>query len=390
MRYPADISSFGGEFSMHFLSFLIKPASGLCNLHCRYCFYEDETNNRSEKNRGIMKEVTMHLLIDRAFQEVSPNGRILFAFQGGEPTIAGLPFFRRFVDCVKSFQTPHVSVSYAIQTNGTLLDEEWAVFFQENRFLVGISMDGDKALHNLYRKDPAGKDTWNQVVKSLRLLQKNHVDVNALCVVTGQAARHPEKIYREMKSLGLEHLQYIACLDPIGEPKGKRIWSLSPESYGSFLCRLFDCWYQDWEKGQYHSIRLFDDYIHILLGDGASTCSTCGRCGSYFLVEADGSVYPCDFFALDDWYMGDIKTCSLSDLASGETVRRFLAESAKKPLECAGCRYSSVCNGGCRNDWVMASSGVQNYYCASFRMLLDYAMPRMQLIAHAELRQRSR
>lgn len=375
---------------MHFLNFLIKPASGLCNLRCRYCFYEDETNNRSEKNRGIMKEETMNLLIDRAFQEIDPDGRISFAFQGGEPTIAGLPFFRHFVDRVKSLRPHRVSVSYAIQTNGTLLDEEWAGFFKENRFLVGISMDGDKVLHNLYRKDPAGNDTWNRVMKSLKLLQKNNVDVNALCVVTKQTARHPEKTYRELKSIGIGYLQYIACLDPICEPKGKRMWSLSPESYGSFLCKLFDCWYNDWEKGQYHSIRLFDDYIHILLGDGASTCSTCGHCGSYFLVEADGSVYPCDFFALDEWYMGDLKAHSLSELASSETARRFLAESANKPPECKGCRYSSICNGGCRNDWIVAPSGMQNYHCAAFRMLLDYAMPRMQIIAHAERRQRDR
>ncbi len=375
---------------MRFLNFLVKPASGLCNLRCLYCFYEDETNNRSEKNRGIMKDETMDLLIDRAFQEIDSDGRISFAFQGGEPTVAGLSFFRRFVDRIKSLQTPRVSVSYAIQTNGSLLDEEWAAFFRENRFLVGISLDGDKALHNLHRKDPVGGDTWNRVVKSLKLLQKNNVDVNALCVVTGQAARHPERIYRELKSLGIGYLQFIACLDPIGEPRGCRPWSLSPESYGSFLCKLFDCWYRDWEKGQYHSVRLFDDYIHILLGDGASTCSTCGRCGSYFLVEADGSVYPCDFFALDSWCMGNLRTHSLSELASGDTALRFLAESAKKPAECAECRYGSICNGGCRNDWDQGSSGIRNYYCMSFRMLLDYAMPRMQLIARAELMQRSR
>lgn len=375
---------------MRFLNFLIKPASGSCNLRCRYCFYEDETNHRVEKSRGIMRDETMDLLIDRALNEIDPNGMVSFAFQGGEPTLAGLEFFRRFTDRVSSKKPPHFTVSYAIQTNGTLLDEEWASFFKENRFLVGISLDGDKSLHNLYRRDAAGEDTWNRAVKGLKLLQKHEVDVNALCVVTGQTARHPERTYRELKSLGFRYLQYIACLDPIGESHGSRAWSLSPEAYGAFLCKLFDCWYADWEKGQYHSIRLFDDYIHILIGDNASTCSTCGRCGSYYLIEADGSVYPCDFFALDDWYMGNLKTDSLSELAAKETTSRFLEESRKKPEECSLCRYSAVCNGGCRNDWTIDSTGVRNYYCSSFRTLLDYAMSRMQLIARAELRRRTR
>ena len=375
---------------MRNLSFLIKPASGLCNLRCRYCFYEDETNNRMEKSRGLMSDEIMDLLIERAFKEIDPNGRIQFAFQGGEPTVEGLPFFRRFAKRTASLKPSGVTVSYAIQTNGTLLDEEWAVFLKENRFLVGISLDGDKSLHNLYRKGPAGEDTWNLALKGLKLLQKHDVDVNALCVVTAQTARHPEKTYRELKSLGFKYLQYIACLDPIGELRGARPWSLSPEAYGVFLCKLFDCWYQDWEKGQYHSIRLFDDYIHILLGDGSSTCATCGRCGSYYLVEADGSVYPCDFFALDDWFMGNLETQTLSELSSCKTAERFLEESRNKPAACAECRYGDICSGGCRNDWICDDSGMRNYYCASFRALLDYAMPRMQLIARVELVQRNR
>ncbi len=375
---------------MRYFSFLIKPASGLCNLRCRYCFYEDETNNRSEKSRGIMTGETADLLLERTFSQIEPRGRVSFAFQGGEPTVAGLPFFRRFVDRVQALRPQDVSVSYAIQTNGTLLDDAWASFFQENGFLVGISLDGEKSLHNLYRTDASNEDTWNRAVRGLRLLQKHKVDVNALCVVTAQTARHAEQTYRTLKALGFEYIQYIACMDPMGEPRGTRPWSLSPAAYGKFLCRLFDCWYQDWETGRYHSIRLFDDYIHILLGDGASTCATCGRCGSYFLVEADGAVYPCDFFALDDWCMGSLKTHSFSELAASDAAKRFLQEGRQKPAACADCRYGSICNGGCRNDWVRDGLGVRNYYCEAFRALLDYAMPRMRLIAQAERRQRFR
>ena len=375
---------------MRHINFLIKPASSLCNLRCRYCFYEDEANNRAQKSLGIMPEATVDALLLRAFTAIEPGGEISFAFQGGEPTVAGLAWFRAFVEKAEAQTPPRVSVQYAIQTNGTLLDDEWASFLAEKHFLVGLSMDGEKALHNLYRKDAVGEDTWNRVQKSLALLQKHGADYNALCVVTGQAAKHPERVYRELKRLGFRYLQFIACLDPIGEPRGQRPWSLSPAAYGDFLCRLFDLWYADWKAGDYHSVRLFDDYIHILLGDGASTCATCGKCGSYFVVEADGSVYPCDFFALDDWRLGSITEMSLADLANTDRAKAFIAVGRQKPQECAACRYSRVCNGGCPNDRTRNDPAPHNYYCASFKKLLDYAMPRMQEIARAEyaLRQR--
>ncbi len=375
---------------MRRIRFLIKPASSLCNLRCRYCFYEDEANHRGQKSLGVMSEATADALLRRAFSAVEPGGEIGFAFQGGEPTVAGLTWFRRFVEKAEAQRPPRVSVQYAIQTNGVLLDGEWASFLAEKRFLVGLSMDGEKALHNLYRKDAAGEDTWNRVQKALVLLQKHRAEVNALCVVTAQVAKHPERVYGELKRLGFRYLQFIACLDPLGEPRGQRPWSLSPAAYGTFLCRLFDLWYADWKAKDYRSVRLFDDYIHLLLGDGASTCATCGRCGSYFVVEADGSVYPCDFFALDGWRLGSIEEASLAELAKADRAEAFLAIGRQKPAECAACRYGRLCGGGCPNDRTRNDGQPHNYYCESFKKLLDYAMPRMTEIARAEYAMRRR
>lgn len=375
---------------MRHINFLIKPASSLCNLRCRYCFYEDEAQNRTQKSHGILSEQTRETLLHRAFEAVEPGGSIRFAFQGGEPTVAGLDFFQGFVARAKALCPPRVSLYFAIQTNGTLLDEDWAAFLARERFLVGLSVDGEKDLHNLYRRDAEGRDTWNRVQKALKLLQKHRVETNALCVVTAQTAKHPESVYQALKRLGFAYLQFIACLDPIGEPRGTRPWSLTPEAYGTFLCRLFDLWYADWETGHYHSIRLFDDYIHILLGDGATTCSSCGKCGTYFVVEADGSVYPCDFFALDAWRLGNLADHTLSELMQTEPAQRFLRESGQKPAACAACRYGRVCNGGCKNDWVRTELGSENYHCKAFSALFDYAMPRMQRIAKAELAMRQR
>ena len=375
---------------MKTVSFLIKPASSLCNLRCRYCFYADEAKNRAQASMGLMQENTTELLIREAYSVVDPRGFVSFAFQGGEPTLAGLEFFRYFTARARELKPSGVSISFSIQTNGILLDEEWARFFLEENFLVGISLDGFSDLHNLYRTDAEGKSTWNRIIKNAALLQKMGVRVNALCVVTAQCARSPQKVYQTLKKLGFEYMQFIACLDPIGEGRGSRQWSLKPEAYGQFLCRLFDLWYRDWETGNYHSIRLFDDYIHLLLGDGGSTCATCGQCGGYFVMEADGSLYPCDFFTLDEWRIGKLGEESLSVIAESEIFRRFLSQSAQKPVECTACLWRGLCNGGCPNDRINDEKGVHNYYCDAFRMLFEHSGERMQRIAGAELAERRR
>lgn len=371
---------------MRHVSFLIKPASSSCNLRCRYCFYEDESENRSLKNMGLMSRETAEILLQRAFAEIEPGGTLSFAFQGGEPTVAGLDFFRFFTQRARALRPERVQLAFSIQTNGTLLDEEWAAFFHKEDYLVGLSLDGFKDCHDLHRLDAAGKPTWNRVTRALAVLNRQRVKVNALCVVTARCARNPERAYRELKKLGFQYMQFIACLDPIGSARGQEPYSLTPELYGKFLCRLFDLWYRDWEAGQYHSVRLFDDYVHILLGDGASTCAACGSCGGYFVVEGDGSVYPCDFYVLDAWRMGSLREQSLSELAGSENGRRFLRWGAQKPEECAACRWRGICNGGCKNDWVTDAAGnPHNYYCTAFQTLLDYAMPRLTTIARAEL-----
>lgn len=371
------------------INFLIKPASSNCNLRCKYCFYDDESKNRTLKSMGIMTQNTVDLLLKKAFDAIDPQGHINFAFQGGEPTVVGLEFFREFTRKARA-QCPHgVGISFAIQTNGTLVNEDWAEFFHREGFLVGISMDGYKDLHNLHRVDAAGNGSWGKVIQGLKLMKQHRVEVNALCVVTRRCAQHPEKAYRELKKLGFRYIQFIACLDPIGEVRGAMPYSLTPQAYGDFLCAVFDSWYRDWKMGDYHSIRLFEDYVHILLGDNSSTCASCGKCGSYFVVEADGSVYPCDFFALDFWKMGTLAECSLEELEEGEQAQAFLSWGMEKPKQCASCRWSRICNGGCKNDWVIGQAPY-NYYCQAFQKLFGYAESRLVSIAKAEQAARNR
>ena len=372
---------------MKFVYFLVKPASGLCNMRCKYCFYEDESAHRLTKTMGIMTAETSRILIQRAFAAVSPGGCISFSFQGGEPSLAGLDFFEHFVQTVAALQPGNCTVTYAIQTNGLLLDGKWAAFFKKHRFLVGVSVDGGQTLHDTHRVDTAGKGTWERVMQGIRLLQKAQVEVNLLCVVTKQCAKNPVRVYKALKQTGVGYLQMIPCLDPLEERRGAMPYSLLPEDYGSFLCRLFDAWYQDWQAGRYISIRLFDDYIHLAMGLPAGTCSTCGSCGSYFVVEADGGVYPCDFYVLDAWKMGNIHDNDLQQLQKSAAAVRFLQESLTHPDGCLQCHWYRLCNGGCKRDWYTQNGKQRNYYCAAFRQFFSYAAPKMMAIIREESRQ---
>ncbi len=279
---------------------------------------------------------------------------------------------------------PRVQVEYAIQTNGLLIDEKWAAFFAKEHFLVGLSLDGCQELHDLNRRTAGNDETWKPVTRALRILQQHGVDVNVLCVVTGSHACKPQKIYARLKKLGVDHLQFIVCMEPLGAARGDAAFALPPQAYSYFLCCLFDLWYQDWMQGAPVSIRLFEDYVHLLLRDGATTCSTCGQCGGYLVVEADGSVYPCDFYCLDDWKLGSLQENSLAELLTGKTMQRFRTRADAKPPECGNCQLRPLCNSGCPHDWSTTDHVPHNYYCKAFTALLHHALPRLQQIAAEE------
>ncbi len=330
-----------------------------------------------------MTEEMLETLVRQAMENA--ERRVSFAFQGGEPMVRGLPFYRRLIELEQKYARPGVLLEHSIQTNGTLITPEWAAFFRENNFLVGVSMDGTRELHNANRIDTKGKGSWDPIVKNLQLLQRNQVEVNLLCVVTAQVARRAQAVYQSLKKLGVRYLQFIPCLDPMEEARGGRAYSLTPEKYGQFLCTLFDQWYQDWANGDYVSIRFFDDYVHLLTGQPAGTCATAGHCGQYFVVEGDGSVYPCDFFVLDELCMGRLGEQSLAQLAQSPIAAQFCAQGRGAPNDCAGCRWLRLCNGGCRRDWI----GMQrNYHCSAMQRFFAYAAPRLQQIAQLEMRAR--
>lgn len=370
---------------MRSLGLLIKPASGNCQLRCRYCFYENVTESRQVANYGLMSLETQDILVRNAIAE--SDEQCNFSFQGGEPTLIGLPFYQQLIELQKKykaeFHKDRLVINNVIQTNGMLLNDEWCEFFHENNFLVGLSLDGDKDIHDANRVDAQGKGTFNRVLKAARLLEKHKVEFNILCVVTRELARRGKRVYHELVRLGFRYLQFIPCIDDFGAEPGSSPHSLTADRFGQFLKDLFDEWYKDFMAGQYVSIRHFDNWVHMLQGRPPETCSMSGRCTCYGVVEADGSVYPCDFYVLDQWKLGNIRENSFAEMLSSELAHKFVSDSILLAEKCRTCRHYAICRGGCRRDRepLDQENGTLNIYCEAYEQFFDYAMDRLRQVA---------
>ena len=367
------------------LTVMIKPASSLCNLRCRYCFYADVASSRETASYGLMSADTLETLMRRAFAYA--EGQLSFMFQGGEPTLAGKDFFRRYLSLLKKYNTRRLNVQSAIQTNGYMLDEEWCAIFKEGNFLVGVSVDGTKAIHDAYRVTPEGKPTYDRIAENLALLRAHDIPYNILCVVNEPIASEPAAVFHALK----EHvfLQFIPCLDDFsGE---KKPYSLNAKTYGRFLIETFDLYEQALYSGKPVSIRTFDNWAAMLLGYPPENCGMSGRCGNYYLIEADGSAYPCDFYVLDEWKVGNILESSFFRMDKSPVGKRFRDESIPLPDACKACRWLALCRGGCKRDREPVIGGVPalNRLCESNRMFFKARYERLQALA-AEIRRRQR
>ncbi|MCC8025373.1 MAG: anaerobic sulfatase maturase [Clostridium sp.] len=357
------------------IQLLIKPVSGTCNLKCSYCFYCDEMEKREKANYGFMSEGMLETAVKETLRYA--RGRCGFAFQGGEPTLAGLPFYRKLLEFQEKYNTNKVSVTNAIQTNGYGITREWAQFLAENHFLVGVSLDGTKYTHDAYRRTPQGEGTFARIMDGIALLEKHHAEFNILTVVNRRTAQAVSKLYSFYQKHGWRYLQFIPCLDPMGEEPGEREYSLTPKMYGEFLCRLFDLWYEDLKKGKQPYIRLFENYIAILMGYEAEACDQRGCCSVQYVTEADGSVYACDFYVTDEFYLGRFGENSLEEMRRKGEELGFDGRERAGQEACLGCPCYRLCRGGCRRHW----SRGRNYFCPGFRAFFQACLPRMLEIA---------
>lgn len=323
------------------ISVMIKPASSACNLKCEYCFYNSVSDDRAEGFKGMMSEDTAEQIILKAF-EFANGSDVFFTFQGGEPLMRGLDFFEWFLEKERILNVRASKFSNCVQTNGTLIDDFWCEFFKKNNVLVGVSLDGDREL-NSYRKYPNGDDSFDDVVKGIELLKQHNVAFNVLSVLTSNLAQNVRKSYRYFKSLDLHYLQYIPCLNPFDE---KSDYAMSVDEYAGYLNSCYKIYFNDNMRGNLMSIRQFDNYALLASNKGAEQCGMNGPCSTQFVVEGDGSVYPCDFYCTDEWLLGNINNDSFEDLYNSKKAVEFLKESFKVKDECKQCEYFVLCRGG--------------------------------------------
>ena len=364
------------------MNLLIKPVSGTCNMACTYCFYADEQEKRSTANAGVMTEETLSNIMRKMLAKA--QGSCNIAFQGGEPTLAGLEFYKKVIWNVRYYNHKRLPVTYALQTNGYALNEEWCRFFKEHGFLIGLSIDGTEEIHNTYRKGKDGSPTFSRVKQSAALLERFGVPYNILTVVNKEVAKHPKEIYAFYKKQGWKYQQYVACLDPLYEIPGNQEYSLLPQEYGQFLIDLFQCWFQDLKQNRQPYIRQFENYIGILLGIQPEACEQRGTCGIQYAIEADGTVYPCDFYMLDEYKLGNINENSVSAIDRRRVEIVFLKSSEETVAACRSCTYFPICRGGCSRNRSLNEQGVyMNYFCPGYQMFLKECLLDMLQIAQA-------
>ena len=323
-------------------SLLVKPAGADCNLRCSYCFYLEKAALYPENPVHRMDDAILEMLVSsymKTDQEV-----YAFAWQGGEPTLMGLDFFRKLVQLQIQYGKPGLSVSNAVQTNGTFLNDEMAAFFTQYKFLLGVSLDGPQDVHDVFRLDGGGESSYKKVMKGIRCLRRQKTEFNILTLVSSANVKKPAEVYRHLKSEGIYFHQYIPCVewDAKGQPQP---WSITAQEWGRFLLGIFECWYPGDTRSV--SVRHFDSIIFFLVHGRHNVCCMSGNCNQCFLVEHSGDVYPCDFYVRPALKLGNIAQSSWQELRNSTVYRQFAVCKNRWNSLCADCEFLPFCSGDC-------------------------------------------
>jgi len=371
-------------------SLLIKPASADCNLACAYCFYLPKAGLYPKSTRHRMSEATLHRLISSYMQ--TEQSTYSFGWQGGEPTLMGVEFFHKVVQLQSRHGRAGAMVANGLQTNATLITDDFARFLTEYHFLVGVSLDGPESIHNTYRKNRSGEGSYKRVVRGIELLQKHGVEFNILVAVNACNVGKAGEIYRFLLDLGIHFHQYIPIVefDEHGRPLP---FSITGEQWGRFLMDLFEQWYPD--AGRV-SVRRFDAILTHLVEDKAILCTMGGDCRQYFMIEHNGDVYPCDFFALPELFLGNVMTDNWSELQASPRYETFGRQKSGWNQLCTSCPYLSLCMGDCLKHRFYGESGVRidptrlSWLCSGWKAFYQACLPALERIGRRIQRQRSR
>ena len=323
---------------------------------CDYCFYK----NGEAHHRGVMSEQTASSIVDAAFAYAA--GPVHFAFQGGEPTLAGLDFFRKFVALAEKANVRNLPLSWSIQTNGLEPTQEMCSFFAAKKFLVGVSLDGCESVHNKFRHTVFGENSFDRVLSGIGLYREAGADVNVLTVVTGELCRNFSAVWDFLAGTDLPCVQFITCLD--GDAGCFHGCSPTVEEFGDFLVNSFRAWKKHIRAEDYISVRYFDNLIAACLGAPGELCSSAGRCTNQLVVEADGSVYPCDFYVEPKYCIGNIRSDGVEKLLASLAADKFISSRPESPGRCRSCRWFSLCRSGCRREFDTTG---KTLYCNAYK-----------------------
>lgn len=374
---------------------MAKPTGPICNLDCKYCFYLEKEHLYPNTSRWRMSDEVLETYI-RQYIEAQDAPIVSFAWQGGEPTILGVGFFRRVVELEKKYANGK-QVQNAFQTNGVLLDDGWGAFLAENHFLVGLSIDGPRILHDKYRVDKGGQPTFNKVMHGLSYLKKYKVEFNTLTVVQRHNSYYPLEVYRFLKEIGSGFIQFIPVVERIvgktaadgiialktDAPAKVAPWSVEPVQFGRFLNAIFDEWVRH-DVGKYF-VQLFDVALESWVGIESSLCVFRETCGAAMAIEHNGDLYSCDHYVYPENQLGNIIESPLATLVNSAQQRRFgLAKRDTLPRYCRECEVRFACNGECpKHRFVRTPDGEDglNYLCQGYKLFFTHIDPYMRFMA---------
>jgi uncharacterized protein len=380
---------------------LAKPIGPICNLDCKYCFYLEKEQLYPQPDHHIdkwaMREEVLESYI-RQYIEAHDTPVVNFAWQGGEPTLLGVDFFRRVVELEQRYAHGK-QIANAFQTNGVLLNDAWAELFLEYQFLIGVSIDGPRELHDAYRVDKGGQPTFDRVMRGIETLQRNKVDFNTLTTVHRANADAPLEVYRFLRENGSGYMQFIPIVERIAHQvteDGLRLispdfagaakvapWSVEPRQFGRFLCTIFDEWVRR-DVGRTF-VQLFDISLEMWTGMEASLCIFRKTCGAALAIEHSGDLYSCDHFVYPENRLGNIMDSPLATLAGSEQQQHFgEAKESTLPKYCRECDVRFACNGECpKHRFLTTPDGEPglNYLCAGYKMFFHHVDPYMRFMA---------
>ena len=370
---------------------MLKPVGAACNLACNYCYYLEKSNLYKHQPKRQMSEELLERFV-KDYIEAQTMNEVVFTWHGGEPTLRPLSFYQKAVELQKKYAGGRI-IHNSLQTNGTLLTDEWCRFLKANNWLVGISIDGPGELHDRYRRDSQGKPSWKRVMEGIRLLQHYGVEWNAMAVVNRYNADHPQAFYRFFKSIGCQYIQFTPIVErnvqhadgrhlaSIGDATDAPVtdFSVTPEQWGSFLCGLFDEWVKQ-DIGRVF-VQIFDSMLANWVGVAPGSCIYAKECGHAGVMEYNGDVYSCDHFVFPQYKLGNINEHTLIEMLYGEKQRRFSQLKYNKlPRQCKECRWAFACHGECpKNRFVNDRYGNPglNYLCAGYRRFFEHIAPTM-------------